>query len=137
MKLKASKYLAAGTEPIATRTREMEVMMKFIIYGIFLYILAFIIDYKIIKQFSLNEYEYMAVKFNLKKKKKIPPKIKVISSFINAFIITLVWIFNFLFNFPLFIKLVLSFVLLIILIYTSYQIYGMVLRSRGYGKEKK
>ncbi len=109
--------------------------MRWLIYGIILYFLAFIVDYKILKKFSLKEYEYMALKFNLKRKKKIPIKINIISSMINAFIITLVWIFNFLCKWHLLIKLSISFGVLISLIYVCYELYGRVLRSRGYGKK--
>ncbi len=114
--------------------------MKLVVYIIVVYIFSFIVDYKILKnlgKYRINEYKYMMHRFGLKNKRKVSKSLVITSSFINALIITSVCIFNYICKWHLLIKIPISFIQLLILIYVSYGIFGVILRSKNYVKKKK
>lgn len=108
--------------------------MKIVYEFIILYIIMFLIDYVILKQFHTNELEYMKLRFKLKKTLKQTKKIKIICSLINSFIISIVVIFSLHCKWNLAITLLVDFVLLILLIYSIYGVFGNILKKE---KSKK
>ena len=121
-----------------------------LILYIILFIIIFLIDYLFIKRKylkilngkskkkkrvkELTEIVYLIGKFKLEKDKLPINKILIISSLINAFIISLVSVIVMLININVTLQLIIGFILLISLIYSLYEILGMYLVKKGYGK---
>lgn len=100
----------------------MKIIFSFIVF----YAIMFIIDYCILKKYT-NEYEYMRLRFNLKKRAKYSQKMQFISSLINSFIMSMIITFSLFIPLPFMFKLPLDFILIILLIYCLYGIYGLKL----------
>ncbi|MBE6155283.1 MAG: hypothetical protein E7164_00825 [Firmicutes bacterium] len=84
---------------------------------------------------EIIEIRYLIISHNLKKEKLLNPKIILLISLIDALIITTVFLVIVLIPYSIIWQLMAGFVLLLGLIYSIYNILGMILYKKGYGEK--